>query len=62
MMNKVLLSIIENLNDELIGVYRKLHENPELPNEEFETTKLIKKLLKKVDRSEEHTSELQSQR
>ena len=48
-MNKVLLSIIENLNDELIGVYRKLHENPELPNEEFETTKLIKKLLKKVD-------------
>ena len=49
MMNKILLSIIENLNHELIGVYRKLHENPELPNEEFETTKLIKKLLKKVD-------------
>jgi len=49
MMNKILLSIIENLNDELISVYRKLHENPELPNEEFETTKLIKKLLKKVD-------------
>ena len=49
MMNKILLSVIENLNDELIGTYRKLHENPELPNEEFETTKLIKKLLKKVD-------------
>src|SRR5471030_848613 len=49
MTNKMLLAIIENLNDELIGVYRKLHENPELPNEEFETTKLIKKLLKKVD-------------
>jgi amidohydrolase len=49
MANRVLLSIIENLNDELIGVYRKLHENPELPNEEFETTKLIKNLLKKVD-------------
>jgi len=48
-MNKVLLSIIENLNDELIGTYRKLHENPELPNEEFETTKSIMKLLKKVD-------------
>jgi len=48
-MNKVLLSIIENLNDELIGTYRQLHENPELPNEEFETTKLIMKLLKKVD-------------
>lgn len=48
-MNKILLSIIENLNDELIGTYRKLHENPELPNEEFETTKLIMKLLKKAD-------------
>lgn len=48
-MNKILLSIIENLNDELIGTYRKLHENPELPNEEFETTKSIMKLLKKVD-------------
>jgi len=49
MANKVLASIIENLNDELIGVYRGLHENPELPNQEFETTKLIKKLLKKVE-------------
>ena len=48
-MNKILLSVIENLNEELIGTYRKLHENPELPNEEFETTKLVKKLLKKVD-------------
>lgn len=48
-MNKILLSVIENLNDELIGTYRRLHENPELPNEEFETTRLIKKLLKKVD-------------
>lgn len=48
-MNKILLSIIENLNDELIGTYRKLHENPELPNEEFETTKSIMKLLKKAD-------------
>lgn len=49
MMNKILLSVIENLNNELIGTYRKLHENPELPNEEFDTTQLIKKLLKKVD-------------
>ena len=48
MMNKILLSVIENLNDELIGTYRKLHENPELPNEEFETTKLIEKLLKET--------------
>lgn len=49
MVNKELLSVIENLNDKLIGVYRKLHENPELSNEEFETTKLIKDLLEKVD-------------
>lgn len=49
MANKILLSIIEKLNDEVIGIYRKLHESPELPNEEFETTKLIKQLLKKVD-------------
>ncbi|EKQ50362.1 MULTISPECIES: amidohydrolase [unclassified Clostridium] len=49
MANKVLLSIIENLNDELVRIYHKLHEHPELPNEEFETTKLIKKLLNKVD-------------
>ena len=49
MTNKILSAIIENLNDELIGIYRKLHENPELPNQEFETTKLIKKLLKKVE-------------
>lgn len=48
-MNKELLSVIENLNDELIGFYRKLHENPELSNEEFETTKLIKDLLGKVE-------------
>lgn len=48
-MNKILLSVIENLNDELIGTYRRLHENPELPNEEFDTTQLIKKLLKNAD-------------
>lgn len=49
MTNKALLSIIENLNDELVRVYRELHENPELPNEEFKTTNLIKKLLQDVD-------------
>ncbi|WP_315074191.1 amidohydrolase [uncultured Clostridium sp.] len=49
MVNKELLSVIENLNDELIGLYRKLHENPELSNEEFETTKLIKSLLEKAE-------------
>lgn len=49
MVNKILSSIIENLNDELINLFHKLHENPELPNQEFETTKLIKRLLKKAD-------------
>lgn len=49
MANKKLLSIIEGLNDELKGVYRKLHQNPELPNEEFETTRMLKKLLGKVE-------------
>lgn len=49
MTNKILLSIIENLNDELIEVYRKLHENPELSNEEYKTTQLIKDLLKRSD-------------
>ncbi len=49
MTNKVLLSIIENLNYELIEIYHKLHERPELSNKEFETTKLIKQSLKKAD-------------
>ncbi|NRT78825.1 amidohydrolase [Clostridium beijerinckii] len=49
MTNKILLSIIENLNDELIEVYRKLHENPELSNEEYKATQLIKDLLKRAD-------------
>ncbi|WP_026885178.1 amidohydrolase [Clostridium beijerinckii] len=49
MTNKILLSIIENLDDELIGVYRRLHENPELSNKEYKTTQLIKDLLKRVD-------------
>lgn len=49
MANKVLLSIIENLNDKLISLYHKLHENPELSNEEYKTTKLIKDLLEEVE-------------
>lgn len=49
MPNKKLLSILEGLDDELKKVYRKLHENPELSNEEFETTNTIKKLLSMVE-------------
>ncbi|MBW6410185.1 amidohydrolase [Clostridium weizhouense] len=44
-----LLSIVENLNNELIEVYHKLHQNPELPNQEFETTNNLRKLLKDVN-------------
>lgn len=49
MPNKNLLSILEGLDDELKKVYRMLHENPELANEEFQTTNIIKKLLEKVE-------------
>lgn len=45
MANNNLLDIIENLEDELIKVYRRLHEYPELSNEEINTTDMIKKLL-----------------
>ena len=49
MVENILLDIIENLEDELINVYKKLHEYPELSNEEFKTTEMIKKLLTDVD-------------
>ena len=49
MANKMLLSTLENLNDELISLYHKLHENPESSNEEFQTTKFIRDLLEKVN-------------
>ena len=35
-----------SIKEELIGLRRKLHENPELGMEEFETSKLIKEFLK----------------
>ncbi|GAA0077235.1 M20 peptidase aminoacylase family protein [Clostridium sp. CTA-5] len=44
-----LLSIFKNLNNELIKVYRKLHQSPELPNQEFETTNSLIRLLEDVD-------------
>lgn len=49
MVNNHLLDIIENLEDELKKVYRELHEYPELSNEEFKTTDMIKKLLTDAD-------------
>ena len=38
------ISIIENLEDELINLFHELHKYPELSNEEFKTTEKIKKL------------------
>lgn len=39
----------KNLEKELKIVFRHLHENPELSNEEIETTKLLRKLLEDRD-------------
>ena len=43
------LTILENLEEELIGLFHEFHRYPELSNEEFETTKKIKELLGQVD-------------
>ena len=45
MINTNLLTILENLEEELIGLFHEFHRHPELSNEEFETTKKIKELL-----------------
>lgn len=49
MINTNLLTILENLEEELIGLFHEFHRYPELSNEEFETTKKIKELLRQVD-------------
>lgn len=49
MINDKLLEKMDNLEEELINLYHIFHSNPELSNEEFETTDMIKKLLKEVD-------------
>ena len=49
MINTNLLTILENLEEELIGLFHEFHRDPELSNEEFETTKKIKELLGQVD-------------
>ncbi len=55
MINDKLLEKTDNLEEELINLYHILHQNPELSNEEFETTDMIKKLLKEVDIDVLHT-------
>lgn len=49
MHNEKLISIIENLEEELIKLFHDFHKHPELSNEEFQTTAKIRKLLTDVD-------------
>ncbi|MTT30842.1 amidohydrolase [Terrilactibacillus sp. BCM23-1] len=44
-----MIKIIENLEEELISVRHDLHSEPELSNEEFETTKKIRNWLNKAN-------------
>ncbi len=39
----------ENIRDELIAIRREIHENPELGDQEFETSRLIREFLHKHD-------------
>lgn len=48
MLNERVRQIIQNSESELIAMRRELHENPELPWEEFETTKRIIRELDKI--------------
>lgn len=48
MEEKNIATVVNELDKELRRVFCKLHENPELSNEEFETTKTLKDLLKRV--------------
>ncbi|CUH94729.1 putative hydrolase YxeP [Propionispora sp. 2/2-37] len=48
MENERLLKVMQRLEEELITVYRKFHQLPELSNEEFQTTKTLRELLTAV--------------
>jgi len=48
MVNTRLADVINHFDAELISIYRNLHQHPELSNEEFETTKIIKEKLSVV--------------
>lgn len=45
MENEIVSNIVNNLEKKLIEVRHNLHKHPELSNEEFETTKTLRKLL-----------------
>ena len=39
----------ESIREELIALRREIHQNPELGNQEFETSRLIQEFLRKND-------------
>ena len=43
--NKFIKENVDKIYDEMVKVRRTIHENPELGDEEFETSKLIKRFL-----------------
>ena len=45
-MNEFIKKNVNKIYDEMVKVRRTIHENPELGDEEFETSKLIKNFLK----------------
>ncbi|WP_297436932.1 amidohydrolase [uncultured Clostridium sp.] len=49
MSNEYLKRINRELEKNLIGFFKEFHKNPELSNEEFETTKRIRELLELAD-------------
>ena len=44
--NEFIKENVDKIYDEMVKVRRVIHENPELGDEEFETSKLIKNFLK----------------
>jgi len=43
-----ILSMTENIEEEIINIRRKIHQNPEISFQEFETAKIIEQYLKKL--------------
>ena len=43
------MKLVLPLNEEMTAIRRHIHQHPELSNEEFETTKLIREKLKSIE-------------
>lgn len=46
-LNKFIKENVDKIYDEMVKIRRTIHMNPELGDEEFETSKLIKEFLAK---------------